>query len=110
MTIAISLEQDDLVRLLEEVASKAERLGSLEIQLSLAYDNLASARAQLQEQNTKAAFGTAQTDYAGLPVRPETVKALLVAIGAGNKIGAIKEVRTLTGLGLKEAKDLLEGV
>ena len=26
-----------------------------------------------------------------------------------NKIGAIKEVRAITGLGLKEAKDLVEG-
>lgn len=26
-----------------------------------------------------------------------------------NKINAIKEVRTITGLGLKEAKDLVEG-
>lgn len=33
---------------------------------------------------------------------------VLVAAGA-NKIGAIKEVRALTGLGLKEAKDLVEG-
>ena len=31
-----------------------------------------------------------------------------VSIGA-NKIGAIKEVRAITGLGLKEAKDLVEG-
>jgi large subunit ribosomal protein L7/L12 len=27
----------------------------------------------------------------------------------GNKIGVIKEVRAITGLGLKEAKDLVEG-
>ena len=27
----------------------------------------------------------------------------------GNKINVIKEVRTITGLGLKEAKDLVEG-
>lgn len=27
-----------------------------------------------------------------------------------NKVGVIKEVRTITGLGLKEAKDLVEGV
>ena len=33
---------------------------------------------------------------------------MLLAAGA-NKIGAIKEVRAITGLGLKEAKDLVEG-
>jgi large subunit ribosomal protein L7/L12 len=33
---------------------------------------------------------------------------VLTAAGA-NKIGAIKEVRAITGLGLKEAKDLVEG-
>ncbi|MDP1580497.1 MAG: 50S ribosomal protein L7/L12 [Candidatus Didemnitutus sp.] len=33
---------------------------------------------------------------------------VLVEAGA-NKIGVIKEVRALTGLGLKEAKDLVEG-
>ena len=33
---------------------------------------------------------------------------LLSAIG-GSKINVIKEVRTITGLGLKEAKDLVEG-
>ena len=32
---------------------------------------------------------------------------VLLAAGA-NKIGAIKEVRAITGLGLKEAKDLVE--
>ena len=33
---------------------------------------------------------------------------VLTEAGA-NKIGAIKEVRAITGLGLKEAKDLVEG-
>lgn len=33
---------------------------------------------------------------------------ILVEAGA-NKINVIKEVRTITGLGLKEAKDLVEG-
>lgn len=33
---------------------------------------------------------------------------ILTAVG-GNKISVIKEVRAITGLGLKEAKDLVEG-
>ncbi|WP_180900961.1 50S ribosomal protein L7/L12 [Martelella soudanensis] len=33
---------------------------------------------------------------------------VLTEVGA-NKIGVIKEVRAITGLGLKEAKDLVEG-
>jgi large subunit ribosomal protein L7/L12 len=32
-----------------------------------------------------------------------------LADGGANKINVIKEVRALTGLGLKEAKDLVEG-
>jgi large subunit ribosomal protein L7/L12 len=34
---------------------------------------------------------------------------LVLADAGANKINVIKEVRTITGLGLKEAKDLVEG-
>ena len=34
---------------------------------------------------------------------------LVLAEAGSNKIAVIKEVRTITGLGLKEAKDLVEG-
>ena len=34
---------------------------------------------------------------------------VILADGGANKINAIKEVRAITGLGLKEAKDLVEG-
>lgn len=48
---------------------------------------------------------------AGAPVATEEVKdrfdVVLTDIGA-NKINVIKEVRAITGLGLKEAKDLVE--
>lgn len=34
---------------------------------------------------------------------------VVLAAAGGNKIAVIKEVRAITGLGLKEAKDLVEG-
>ena len=34
---------------------------------------------------------------------------VVLAVAGSNKIAVIKEVRTITGLGLKEAKDLVEG-
>lgn len=40
----------------------------------------------------------------------EQTEFTVILAGAGdNKIGVIKEVRAITGLGLKEAKDLVEG-
>jgi large subunit ribosomal protein L7/L12 len=44
------------------------------------------------------------------PAAEEKTEFTVVLTDAGaNKIGAIKEVRAITGLGLKEAKDLVEG-
>lgn len=43
------------------------------------------------------------------PVVQTEFNVIMTAFGA-NKIGVIKEVRAITGLGLKEAKDLVEGV
>ena len=34
---------------------------------------------------------------------------VILANGGDKKINVIKEIRTITGLGLKEAKDLVEG-
>ncbi len=39
----------------------------------------------------------------------KTEFTLVLADAGANKINVIKEVRTITGLGLKEAKDLVEG-
>jgi large subunit ribosomal protein L7/L12 len=39
----------------------------------------------------------------------KTEYTVVLKDGGANKINVIKEVRTLTGLGLKEAKDLVEG-
>jgi len=46
---------------------------------------------------------------AAAPVEEEKTEFDVVLMEAGpNKINVIKEVRTITGLGLKEAKDLVE--
>ena|SRR3990167_6919840 len=43
------------------------------------------------------------------PVEEKTEFTVVLASSGDNKIGVIKEVRAITGLGLKEAKDLVEG-
>lgn len=46
----------------------------------------------------------------GAPAVEEQTEFNVVLTGAGaNKIAVIKEVRAITGLGLKEAKDLVDG-
>ena len=47
---------------------------------------------------------------AAAPAKEEQTEFNVVLTGAGaNKVGVIKAVRELTGLGLKEAKDLVDG-
>ncbi len=57
-----------------------------------------------------AAAGPAAAAAGPAAVVEEKTEFTVVLLEAGaNKIGAIKEVRAITGLGLKEAKDLVEG-
>jgi large subunit ribosomal protein L7/L12 len=45
----------------------------------------------------------------GAPAAEKTEFDVVLTSGGDNKINVIKEVRAITGLGLKEAKDLVEG-
>jgi large subunit ribosomal protein L7/L12 len=45
----------------------------------------------------------------GAPAAEKTEFDVVLTSGGDNKINVIKEVRGITGLGLKEAKDLVEG-
>jgi large subunit ribosomal protein L7/L12 len=57
-----------------------------------------------------AAAAAAPAGAAPAAAAEEKTEFTVVLVAAGeNKIGAIKEVRAITGLGLKEAKDLVEG-
>src|SRR5436190_6299945 len=45
---------------------------------------------------------------AAAPAEAQTEFTIILKEAGANKIGVIKEVRAITGLGLKEAKDLVE--
>ena len=56
-----------------------------------------------------AAAAAAGPAVAAAPVEEQTEFTVILAKIGEKKINVIKEVRTITGLGLKEAKDLVEG-
>ncbi len=56
-----------------------------------------------------AAAAPAGGGAAATPVEEQTEFTVILAKVGEKKINVIKEVRTITGLGLKEAKDLVEG-
>jgi large subunit ribosomal protein L7/L12 len=55
------------------------------------------------------AAGPAGGGAAAAPVEEKTEFTVVLAAAGDKKIEVIKEVRAVTGLGLKEAKDLVEG-
>ena len=55
------------------------------------------------------AAGPAAGAAAAAPVEEKTEFNVVLANAGANKINVIKEIRAITGLGLKEAKDLVEG-
>jgi large subunit ribosomal protein L7/L12 len=64
-----------------------------------------SAAAPVAVAAAPAAGGAA----AAAPVEEKTEFTVILKEGGANKIGVIKEVRAITNLGLKEAKELVEG-
>jgi large subunit ribosomal protein L7/L12 len=55
------------------------------------------------------AVAAAPVAAAAAPVEEQTEFTVELVDGGDKKINVIKEVRAITGLGLKEAKDLVEG-
>ena len=56
-----------------------------------------------------APVAVAAAGAAGAAAEEKTEFTVVLTDAGANKINVIKEVRTITGLGLKEAKDLVEG-
>ena len=65
---------------------------------------------QLEEKwGVKAAAPVAAAPAAAAPAEEKSDFTIFLAASGDKKINVIKEVRAITGLGLKEAKDLVEG-
>lgn len=67
----------------------------------------AAAAAPMAMPAMPGAAGAAAAEAA--PVEEQTEFDVILAAAGDKKINVIKEVRAITGLGLKEAKDLVEG-
>ena len=89
-SILESIEKLTLLEAAELVKAMEEKFG-------------VSAAAPVAVAAAPAAAGAAAADDADAEV-----SVILASVPADKKIAVLKEVRTLTGLGLKEAKDLVE--
>ena len=105
MSVVIRCEVEDIRDFLRDRDSTSERLGMAQADASrvpkLEHD-LAVIREELRTAMRP------NTTVVSASVRQ--IQELIKAQKNGEKIGMIKVVREMTGLGLKEAKDLVEGV
>jgi large subunit ribosomal protein L7/L12 len=93
----------DLSQLVEEL-SKLTVLEAAELSKLLEEKWGVSAAAPVAVAAAPAGGGAAAA-----PVEEQTEFTVILATAGDKKINVIKEIRTITGLGLKEAKDLVEG-
>lgn len=94
----------DLAKLVDELSSLTV-LEAAELSKMLEEKWGVSAAAPVAVAAAPAAGGAA----AAAPAEEQTEFTVILAAGGDKKINVIKEIRTITGLGLKEAKDLVEG-
>jgi len=91
---------------LEEIVKSIESMSVLEL------SQLVKGLEQRLGVSASAPVAIAAAPAGGAPAAAaaEKTEFTVVLTGAGgNKIGVIKEIRSITGLGLKESKDLVEG-
>jgi large subunit ribosomal protein L7/L12 len=93
----------DLTKLVDEL-SKLTVLEAAELSKLLEEKWGVSAAAPVAVAAAPAGGGAAAA-----PVEEQTEFTVILAAAGEKKINVIKEIRTITGLGLKEAKDLVEG-
>ncbi len=92
----------DLARLVEE-------LSTLTVLEAAELSKLLEEKWGVSAAAPVAAAGPAGPAVPAAVVEEQTEFTVILAKAGEKKINVIKEIRTITGLGLKEAKDLVEG-
>jgi ribosomal protein L7/L12 len=105
-------------KLRAELYTTQEYIGTLMTQIADLKQDLASSNNEvvnLREKIARLKGALPDATHSSTPVNqeyihssPANVSALIEAVKSGRKIESIKMVRTITGMGLKEAKDLFE--
>lgn len=89
----------------EEILSAVEKMTVLEVaELVKKFEEKFGVSAAAPVAVAAAAGGAAAA-----PAEEQTEFTVILEDGGASKINVIKEVRAVTGLGLKDAKDLVEG-
>jgi len=93
---------------LEELIKSIESMSVLELSdLVKALEEKFGVKANMPMMAAPAA-GAAGGGAAAAPAEEKTIFTVVLTSAGANKIAVIKEVRTMTSLGLKEAKDLVD--
>lgn len=95
------------IKKIEEMLSTVEQMSVLELSnLVKALEEKFGVTAQAP---VAVALAGAPSASGAAPVEEKTTFTVVLASSGANKIQVIKEIRTIINLGLKEAKDLVEG-
>ena len=96
-------------RPLADLQKLAEELSALTVPEAAELSKLLEEKWGVSAAAPVAAAAAPVAAAAAAPVEEQTEFTVILATAGDKKINVIKEIRTITGLGLKEAKDLVEG-
>jgi large subunit ribosomal protein L7/L12 len=92
-----------------DLSKLVDELSSLTVLEAAELSKLLEAKWGVSAAAPVAAAAPAAAAAAAAPAEEQTEFTVILAKVGEKKINVIKEIRTITGLGLKEAKDLVEG-
>jgi large subunit ribosomal protein L7/L12 len=92
-----------------DLANLVEQLSSLTVLEAAELSKMLEEKWGVSAAAPVAAAAAAPAAAAAAPVEEQTEFTVILTAAGDKKINVIKEIRAITGLGLKEAKDLVEG-